>query len=128
MSNTYNPEIHHRYSIRLKNYDYSKPGAYFITLCTNNNEYLFGKLQNQQMILNEAGKMIDKVWSEIYLNYTDVKTDVYQIMPNHFHGIIMIKGNDAIAYDTVGSGVNKNCFSENALPVISLSEIVRYLK
>ncbi|MBN1468308.1 MAG: hypothetical protein JW924_06250 [Fusobacteriaceae bacterium] len=55
----YNPEIHHRKSIRLKDYDYSKEGLYFITICTQNKEYLFGNIIDEKIILNNAGLMID---------------------------------------------------------------------
>jgi len=56
---SYNPEKHHRRSIRLKGYDYSSPGAYFITLCTQNREYLFGKIVDGRMMLNEWGELVN---------------------------------------------------------------------
>ena len=89
---TFNPNIHHRQSIRLRGYDYSQNGAYFITICTQNREYLFGEIQNGEMILNDAGWMIQVVWNEIPLYYTGVKTDAFIIMPNHIHGIIFLVG------------------------------------
>ncbi len=73
----YNRDIHHRRSIRLKGYDYSQPGLYFITICTQNREHLFGKITDGEIVLNDAGKMIEK-------------------MPNHFHGIIQITTNDVV--------------------------------
>ena len=60
----YNPDIHHRRSIRLKRYDYSQNGAYFVTICVQNRECLFGKITNGKMILNDAGKMIEKYWQD----------------------------------------------------------------
>ena len=55
----YNPNIHHRRSIRLKGYDYSQEGLYFITICVKDRECLFGKIENNEMILNDAGKMLN---------------------------------------------------------------------
>ena len=53
---TYNPNIHHRRSIRLKEYDYSQNGAYFVTICVQNRECLFGEIVDGEMVLNDAGK------------------------------------------------------------------------
>ncbi|WP_353684048.1 hypothetical protein V4D30_09245 [Thermodesulfovibrio sp. 3907-1M] len=57
----YNPDIHHRRSIRLKEYVYSQPGAYFVTIYTKNRQCLFGDVVDGEMILNDAGKMIEKM-------------------------------------------------------------------
>ncbi len=56
----YNPEIHHRRSIRLEGYDYSQAGLYFITICTQNGLHLFGKITNDEMVLNDAGTVVEK--------------------------------------------------------------------
>lgn len=90
----FDPEIHHRRSIRLKNFDYSKEGAYYISLCTYNKEYLFGEIKNKEMILNVNGKAVDVFWHEIPLHYPEVELDEYIIMPNHIHGIIFINTAD----------------------------------
>jgi putative transposase len=86
----HNTEIQHRRSIRLKGYDYSQPGWYYITICTQNREILFGNVIEAKMIFNNAGKMIKSIWAEIPKYYPGIKIDYYQIMPNHFHGIINI--------------------------------------
>lgn len=86
----YNPQIHHRRSIRLKGYDYSQNGAYFVTICVQNRKFLFGKIRNGEMILNDAGKMIEKYWREIPKKYPNVILDAFVIMPNHMHGILII--------------------------------------
>src|SRR5438876_5847110 len=88
----FNPDIHHRKSIRLKNYNYSQEGAYFVTICTQNRECLFGEIKYGTMILNDAGKMIDIWWKKIFEKYSNIFLDKYVIMPNHFHGIIQIVG------------------------------------
>jgi len=88
----YDPQKHHRRSIRLQGYDYSRPGAYFLTICTHNRKCLFGKIVDGEMVLNDAGQMIVTVWNEIPQYYPGVGVDVFQIMPNHIHGIIIIVG------------------------------------
>ena len=88
----YNPDIHHRRSIRLKGYDYTRPGAYFITICTQNRECLFGEVVNGEMRLNGAGAMVQSVWDEIPAFYPGVLTDAFVVMPNHIHGIVILVG------------------------------------
>jgi REP element-mobilizing transposase RayT len=88
--NNYNPAIHHRKSIRLKGYDYSSPGYYFITICTQNRVCLFGKIINGQMQLNDAGKMIDLQWKILPNKFNNIRIDEYSVMPNHFHSILQI--------------------------------------
>jgi len=90
----YNPDIHKRRSIRLKGYDYSSEGAYFITLCTHHRECLFGEIKDGKMMLNEYGKMVEQIWLKIPERYNDIILDEFVIMPNHFHGIIIINNNN----------------------------------
>jgi REP element-mobilizing transposase RayT len=101
--NNYNPEIHHRKSIRLKGYDYSQEGLYFITICTNDRKCLFGEIYGfdvvwvknfqppPEMILNDAGKIANDCWLEIPKHFTNVVLHEHIIMPNHVHGIIELK-------------------------------------
>ena len=88
----YNPDLHHRKSIRLKDYDYSTPGAYFVTIFTKNRECLLGDIVNGKMELNNAGKIINDIWNQIPLINEGIYLDTYIIMPNHIHGIIQIVG------------------------------------
>lgn len=82
---------HNRKSIRLKNYDYSQNGSYFITICTNRKEHLFGEIySSKEHNLFEAGKIAEKYWLEIPKHYPNVILDMYVIIPNHVHGIIII--------------------------------------
>ncbi|MCD6580158.1 MAG: transposase [Desulfuromusa sp.] len=90
----YNPDIHHRRSLRLKGYDYSQAGAYFVTICTQNRGCLFGEILDKEMILNDPGRMVEKWWGELNNKFPQSKTDEYMIMPNHFHGIIVTVGAD----------------------------------
>lgn len=80
----------YRRSIRLKHYDYSQPGAYFITICTYNKKCLFGEVIEGEMILNEKGEIVKQYWLEIPLHYSNVSLDEFVIMPNHMHGIVII--------------------------------------
>lgn len=84
----YNPNILHRRSIRLKGYDYSQNGLYFITICCHAKACLFGEVINGKMILNNAGKLSDKCWMEIPIHFPNVVLHEYVIMPNHVHAII----------------------------------------
>jgi len=86
----YHPDKHHRRSIRLQGYDYSQPGAYFITLCTQNRECLFGEILNGEMRLNEFGKIAHQCWLEIPQHFPHVQLDEFVVMPDHIHGIIVL--------------------------------------
>ena len=88
----YNPTIHHRRSIRLKGYDYSQAGLYFITICVQNRKCLFGEIIDGLMILNDAGEMVDNEWKKISERFTNVQLHEYIVMPNHFHAILEIVG------------------------------------
>jgi REP element-mobilizing transposase RayT len=88
----YNPAIHHRKSIRLKGYDYSQNGLYFITICTYNRECLFGEIINKKMILNDAGKIANECWLKIPEHFPDAVLHEHVVMPNHVHGIIELAG------------------------------------
>jgi REP element-mobilizing transposase RayT len=87
---SYNPNIHHRRSIRLKEYDYAQEGLYFLTLCTKNRVCLFGHIENGAMILNEAGVHAQKCWLEIPEHFPQVVLHPFIVMPNHVHGVIEI--------------------------------------
>lgn len=86
----YNPEIHHRRSIRLKEFDYSNAGAYYITLCSFERNNIFGTIENGQILLNECGEIIKTEWLKTPEMRSEIELDEYVIMPNHFHGIIWI--------------------------------------
>ncbi len=74
--------------MRLKHYDYSQAGCYFITLCVDNRESLFGKIIEDQMILNAAGAMIEKEWQALQNRFPQIELHEYIVMPNHFHAIL----------------------------------------
>jgi REP element-mobilizing transposase RayT len=112
--NKYNPNIHHRRSIRLKGFDYSQTGLYFITLCVQDRICLFGKIADDEILLNDFGIIVWENWEKLPERFPNVKLDVFQIMPNHIHGIIHVGAtlavaqnarNDAVAHnDAIGAG------------------------
>jgi putative transposase len=91
MSKNYNPKIHHRRSIRLKNYNYFQNGYYFATICAKNKIEHFGKIINGKMELSEIGKIANQCWLEIPKHFPNATLDEFVVMPNHIHGIIIIE-------------------------------------
>jgi REP element-mobilizing transposase RayT len=89
-----NLNIHHRKTIRLKEYDYSQPGEYFVTICTKDKECVFGSIMNGKLDLNEKERVVDRCWKGIPEHFSCVSLGEYVIMPNHFHGIIIINEMD----------------------------------
>jgi REP element-mobilizing transposase RayT len=96
----FNNKIHHRHSIRLPEYDYSQPNAYFITICSFQKECLFGEIMGGEMRVNEIGMIAKNTWDRLEDHFALIETDEFVIMPNHIHGIIMI-------HDPVGAGLSR---------------------
>ena len=88
--NLYNPDKHHRRSIRLKGYDYRQAGAYFVTICTKNRACWFGAVADGEMQLNDAGRAAQASWDELPIRFPNLRLDVFVVMPNHIHGIIIV--------------------------------------
>ena len=86
----YDPQKHHRRSIRLKGWDYRHPGYYYITMVVQNRACLFGRIENDDMVLNDFGKIVDYHWKKLPLHFKHIELDDYCVMPNHLHGIIHI--------------------------------------
>ena len=86
----YDPAIHHRRSIRLRGYDYSQPGSYHVTLCTEGKQHLFGQIVEGEMHLNERGECVARCWKWLAQRYPYIDLDEWIVMPNHLHGIIAI--------------------------------------
>ena len=86
----YNSEKHHRKSIRLKGYDYSRAGLYFITMCCQNRANVFGEIINGKMVLNQFGEIVRDEWEKSEIIRNEIKIFEYIVMPNHFHGIVEI--------------------------------------
>ncbi len=100
----YNPDIHHRRSIRLKGYDYAQPGAYFVTICTYHRDEIFGEVINGEMNLSPLGEI---VWSE-WMRSSEIRKEIrifddeFIIMPNHLHGMCWIVGADGVRPEKEG--------------------------
>ena len=85
-------------SARLKNWDYSSDGAYYITICVKNRECIFGNINNGKVNLSNMGQVAEQCWQEIPNHFPFVQLDKFVIMPNHVHGIIIIKKTDNITH------------------------------
>ncbi|MFN8437437.1 MAG: transposase [Cytophagales bacterium] len=112
----YNPEIHKRRSIRLKGYDYSQAGLYFITICVQDRECLFGNIENGEMILNDAGKMIETEWLNLNNRFSNIELHEFIVMPNHFHEILEIVGATLVVAQNDVNTQNKNNENEKGQP------------
>ncbi len=88
-----NPRYPKRKSLRLKGYNYSDAGLYFITICTHGRECLFGKIENGEMKLNEYGEIARKEWELSATKRAEMELDCFVVMPNHLHGIVIINEN-----------------------------------
>ena len=109
----FNPEIHHLRSIRLKEYDYAHPGAYFVTICTKQNVCILGNIIEEKAELNNFGNIVLIRWNRIPKHFQNVALDEYIIMPNHIHAIINI-------IDSVGAGSPR---PKTTIPIDSGAEI-----
>jgi len=115
----------------LKDYDYSLPGGYFITICTKNKECFFGDIKNKKTEYSKIGEMANKFWLEIKNLHNFIILDKWIIMPNHVHGIIFIK-NDNTDFSRLPNTVGTRqwhvptVFGE--LPKRSISSIINHYK
>ena len=122
MPNQFDSEKHHRRSIRLKRFDYTQPGAYFVTICAQNRECLFGAVTDGEIRLNETGRVIQTTWGELPSRFSNIAIDALAVMPNHIHGIVLV-GAQFIA-PSHPRGKNLGAMNRNH----TLGEIVRTFK
>ncbi|MBU1130628.1 transposase [Patescibacteria group bacterium] len=78
---------------RMRGYDYSQNGFYFVTICLKNKIEYFGSIKNGQMIINKFGKIVEYCWYDLINHYGNCRLDEFIIMPNHVHGIVEINNN-----------------------------------
>ena len=97
----YNPAIHNRHSIRLPGYDYSRAGAYYLTINTHKKEHLLSEVVGGVVQLTPVGEIVQKEWLKIPTNFSNVALDAFVIMPNHIHGILVFTEGE------VGAGKGK---------------------
>ena len=90
MNRRYDSNLHHRRSIRLKGYDYTRDGAYYVTIVAHKRRILFGDVIDGEMRLNDTGQLIVNAWEWLAMRHSYVELDSYIVMPNHLHGIIVV--------------------------------------
>jgi REP element-mobilizing transposase RayT len=107
----YDPSKHHRRSVRLRGYDYSSPGAYFVTICAARKRSVFGKIENGVMRLHPYGRIVAECWCALAEHFPQIALDEFVVMPNHFHGIIIITSaaGDADNIAAAGRGTPEAC-------------------
>lgn len=88
----YIPDKHRRRSIRLRVHDYGSPGVYFVTICSKNRECIFGEIVDGEMRPNDVGETVRACWEEVPAHFPHIRLDGFVVMPNHVHGIIVLKG------------------------------------
>lgn len=102
----FDPQKHHRRSIRLQGYDYSQAGAYFVTIVAWQREMLFGEIVNGEMKLNRNGQIVRDAWYDLKNHYQHVELGAFVIMPNHAHGIIVLVDDDRRGGSSASGGIN----------------------
>ena len=120
----YNLNFHRRKNIRLKGYDYSQAGLYFITICVHNMKCIYGKIVDEGMILNDYGIIAYNEWLKLPERFPNMELDVFQIMPNHMHGIIALKKNpvpSTLAVDNTVANIESKIIPTNETDIHSES-------
>ena len=111
---------------RLPGFDYAGEGDYFVTICIHDRKQYFGKIEDGKMILSPLGKIVDEIWNKIPNEYKNVRLGSYQIMPDHFHGIVsIIRKNFINEIPTFKSGIKNNPME---LKNNSLGRMIRWFK
>lgn len=118
--------LHHRKYIRLRGYDYSRPGHYFVTICTHGRERLFGTVRKREVQLSPAGTIARECWQAIPEHFPQVTLDQFCIMPDHLHGILIIQPLEAqISPDKIMDRTHKGRFGPQSM---NLGSIIRGFK
>jgi len=132
MTMKYDPEIHHRRTIRLRGYDYSSEGAYFVTICTQERERLLGEIDEDRLILSDVGRVVDFWWRELPQHFEKIRLDVFTVMPNHIHGIIWLVGADRCVRPKGSRRYRADTsvcpYRAKPLSVVSLAKVVQWFK
>lgn len=88
---------HKRHCIRLRSYDYSGKGAYFVTICTKDRSCILGEVTTGLMMLNGAGLIVETTWKDLVARFADMEPEVMVIMPNHVHFIVHLKNQPRVS-------------------------------
>lgn len=118
----YKKKLQNRKSIRLKGYDYSSDGLYFITICCQDRVCRFGHVENGKMILNEFGQIANAEWMKLQHRFENFELDAFQIMPNHMHGIIKLNETPVASGFTPDQG-NQSNHIDRPIPIEPQSTI-----
>ncbi len=103
----YDPNKHHRRSLRLRGWDYTWPGAYFVTIVAHHREMLFGEVADGKVVLSEWGQIVAACWAEIPAHFDHVVLDAWVVMPNHLHGILFLTRTGEGEAGGTGEGVSR---------------------
>ncbi len=124
------PGFPQRQSQRLKNYDYSRIGAYFITICVAKRICLFGDIRDESMHLNRFGEIVKKCWNDLMTQYPSINLDDFVVMPNHVHGIIVIDKSVGSTFNNSTGDDRGNAGGETPplRQTATLSQIIGYFK
>jgi putative transposase len=109
-----------RKNLRLRGYDYSRPGVYFITICTVKRRHLFGEIQGGQMIRNDVGDAVADIWAHLRQRFQNISLDEFAIMPNRVHGVIV--------FNNSGEMQNRGAASSAPTNTVALGRVVRAFK
>jgi putative transposase len=109
-----------RKNLRLRGYDYSRPGVYFITICTTKHRSLFGDVRGGQIICNDAGNAVAEIWANLPQRFPIVALDSFVVMPNHVHGVVVFNN----------PGIKQNLGAASSAPttLVALGRVVRAFK
>lgn len=126
----YDPNRHHRRSLRLPGHDYATPGAYFLTLCTHQRACIFGRVEKGEMQLSQFGEIVQGHWSKLPKHHAHLRLDAFIVMPNHLHGILILENGwgGAIAPETNQITNPQSSNSSKLRKCHAISEIVRGFK
>ncbi len=110
--------VNSRHSIRLKDYDYSTSGMYFVTICTHQRECFLGEVKEDSVQASQHGQVVEQVWNGLSNHYLNLELDAFIVMPNHIHGIIVLT-------DSVGAGLSPAHIKTSS---VTLAKVVNSLK
>ncbi|MDR3252399.1 MAG: hypothetical protein LBT35_02380, partial [Tannerella sp.] len=117
--NQFEPDIHHRRSVRFRDYDYAQEGFYFVTICVQNKQCLFGKIADGEMVLSAMGKVAKSEWLKTAELRQNVQLHNFVVMPNHFHAIVEIVGRGVLHTPNDNPTPNNNDAHNDNLPPIN---------
>lgn len=127
---TFDPVRHHRRSIRLRDYEYAAPGAYFLTICAEGRACVFGDIVDGEMRPNHAGRTMADWFDELNRAFPGVRTDASIVMPNHFHAIVIVGADLCVRPDQTDRQVDPADLGTHAgVPLrVSLASVVQWFK